>query len=75
MQLFTITIKALIYTYVPAVLADFTHSASIDCNRKTKRSLVRGRGTSILYFQTVDNNPLWLSAEKRQDVFESLYLF
>ena len=46
-HLFTFTIKALTYTYVPAELAHFTHSASIVWNRKTQRSLVRGRGISI----------------------------
>ena len=46
-HLFTFIIKALTYTYVPSTLANFTHSASIVWNRKTQRSLVRGRGTSI----------------------------
>ena len=46
-HIFTSTIKALTYTYVPAGLAHFTHSASIVRNRKTQRSMVRGRGTSI----------------------------
>ena len=47
-NLFAFTIEALTYTYyVPAGLAHFAHSASIVWNRKTKRSLVRGRGTSI----------------------------
>ena len=41
------TIKALTYKYVPVALAHFTHSASIVWNRKTERSLVRGRGTSV----------------------------
>ena len=45
-HLFTF-IKVLSYTGVPARLAHFTHSASIFRNRKTQRSLVRGRGTSI----------------------------
>ena len=44
---FTFTIKALTYTYVLAGLAHFTYSVSIVWNRKTQRSLVRGRGTSI----------------------------
>ena len=39
----------LTYTYVPSRLAHFTHSASVVWNRKTQRSLVRGRGTSIFY--------------------------
>ena len=47
-HLFTFTIKALSYTGVSAKLAHFTHSASIFRNRKTQRSLVRGRGTSIV---------------------------
>ena len=47
-QLFTFTIKALTYTDVPARLAHFTHTASIFWNRKTQRSFIRGRGTSIL---------------------------
>ena len=44
-----ITIKALTCTYVLHVagLAHFTYSASIVWNRKTQRSLVRGRSTSI----------------------------
>ena len=46
-HLFTFIIKALSYTYVPSRLAHFTNSASIVWNRKTQRSLVRGRGTSI----------------------------
>ena len=45
-HLFTFTIKALTYTYVPAGLAHFTQSASIVWNRETQRSLVRGCGTS-----------------------------
>ena len=47
-HLFSFIIKALTYTYVPSRLAHFTHFASIVWNRKTQRSLVRGRGTSIL---------------------------
>ena len=46
-HLFTLSIKALTYTDVPAGLAHFMHSASIFRIRKTQRSLVRGRGTSI----------------------------
>ena len=46
-RLFTFTIKALTYTYVPVGLVHFTQSASIVCNRKTQRSVVRGRGTSV----------------------------
>ena len=46
-HIFTFTIKALTYTYVLPGLAHFTYSASIVWNRKTQRSLVRGRGTSI----------------------------
>ena len=46
-HLFTFTIKALTCTYVLAGLAHFTYSASIVWNRKTKRSLVRGRSTYI----------------------------
>ena len=46
-HLFTFNIKALTCTYVLAGLAHFTYSASIVWNRKTKRSLVRGRSTSI----------------------------
>ena len=41
MRLFTSTIKALTYTYGPAGLAHFAHSASIVW------SLARGRGTSV----------------------------
>ena len=48
MRLFTFTIKTLTYTNVPVGLAHFTHSASIVRNRKTQRSLVGGRGTSVL---------------------------
>ena len=47
MHLFSFTIKALTYTYVPVGLAHFTHSASVVGNKKTQRSLVRGRGTSV----------------------------
>ena len=46
-HIFTFTIKALTCTYVLAGLANFTYSASIVWNRKTQRSLVRGRSTSI----------------------------
>ena len=46
-HLFTFTIKAWTYTDVPARPAHFTHSALIFRNRKTQRSLIRGRGTSI----------------------------
>ena len=46
-RLFTCTIKALTYTFVPVGLAHFTHSASIAWNREIQRSLVRGRGTSV----------------------------
>ena len=62
MRLFTFTIKALTYTYVPDRLAHFTHSASIIRNRNTQRSLVRGRGTSVavywlaLLFISIVNN-------------------
>ena len=51
-HLFTFIIKALSYTYVPSRLALFTHSVSIVWNRKTQRSLVRGRGTSIVLSKT-----------------------
>ena len=46
-HLFPFIIKALTYTYVPSRLPRLTHSASIVWNRKTQRSLVRGRGTYI----------------------------
>ena len=46
-HLFTFTLKALTYTDVPAWLTHFKHSPSIVSNRKTQRSLIRGRGTSI----------------------------
>ena len=48
-HLFTFTINALAYTYVPTGLAHLTHSASIVCIRNAQRSLVGGRGTSIGY--------------------------
>ena len=48
--LFTFTLKAWTYTDVPARLIHCTHSASIIWNRKTQRSLVRGRGSSIRVF-------------------------
>ena len=44
---FTFSIKALTYTYGLLGLAHFTYSASIVWNRKTQRSLIRGRGTYI----------------------------
>ena len=46
-RLFTFTVKALSYTYVPVRLVHFTHSASTVRNRKTQRSVFRGRGTSV----------------------------
>ena len=48
-HLFTFIIRTLSYTYVPSRLVHFAHSASIAWNRKTQRSLVRGRGTSIVW--------------------------
>ena len=47
-SLFTFTINALTYTNVLGRLAHFTQSASIVLKRKTQRSLVRGRGTSVV---------------------------
>ena len=49
-HLFTFTIIGLTCTYVLAGLAHFTYSASIVWNRKTQRSLVRGRSTSIYIY-------------------------
>ena len=60
-HLFTFTIKALTCTNVPARLAHFTHSASIIFNRKTQRSLIRGRGTSILSFILVQDKQLQMN--------------
>ena len=54
-RLFTFTIKSLTYTYVPEGLAHLTHSASLASNRKTQRSLVRGRGTSVDIILSVVN--------------------
>ena len=58
------TIKAWTYAYVPAARAHFTHSASIVLNRKTQRSLVRGRGTSVGYVLRLNDHTLHCPASQ-----------
>ena len=58
MRYFTFTINTLTYTFVPVGLAHFTHFASIVRDRNTLRSLVRGRGTSVLGLQIAQQNQI-----------------
>ena len=60
-RLFTFTIKALTYTYVPVGMAYFKHAQSIVCHRKTQRSLVRGRGTSVFIIVSLESVRLFMN--------------
>ena len=53
-HLFIFYIKSLPYAYVPSRLAHFSHSTPIVWNRKTQRSLVGGRGTSIVFIKRLN---------------------
>ena len=63
-RLFTFTAKTLTYTCVPVGLAHFTHSASIIWIRKTQRSLVRGRGTSVVFMSSWNFMISWVEHQK-----------